>query len=183
MKIGLVYTSTTPELISVVEQEVKNVLGDTCVMQSYENPSILKETILAGKVTPSGAAMLMDLYMAAVKDGAEVVYNLCSSVGEVADEAKSFMESIGIPLVRVDELMCERAVIEGTRIGLKAEQDKKTAEDKQQLEGIKIGLQAEQSKRESDARQQSEGIKIGSDVAIKQRQMDIQERNKPTKGE
>ena len=76
-----------------------------------------------------------------------------------------------------------QAQIEGARIGLKAEQDKREQEAQQQLDGIKIGLQAEQSKRDSDARQQYEGIKIGSDVAIKQRQMELQERNKPTKGE
>jgi hypothetical protein len=120
MKIGLVYTSTTPELIAVVEEEVKNVLGDSYVLQSYENPGILKETIEAGRITSSGAAKLMDLYMTAVKEGADVVYNLCSSVGEVADEAKSFMTSLGIPLVRVDELMCEHAILEGTRIGVMA---------------------------------------------------------------
>ena len=73
--------------------------------------------------------------------------------------------------------------IEGVRIGLKAEQDKRSSDDKQQLEGIRIGLQAEQSKRESDARQQTDGIKIGSDVAIKQQQLKAQQRNKPTRGE
>ena len=73
--------------------------------------------------------------------------------------------------------------IEGVRIGLKAEQDKRSSDDKQQLEGIRIGLQAEQSKRESDARQQTDGIKIGSYVAIKQQQLKAQQRNKPTRGE
>lgn len=120
MKIGMVYTSTTPELISVVEEEVKKVLGEGLFLQSYEDASILKEAIEAGKVTSRGAAKLMNLYMEAVKDGADVVYNLCSSVGEVADEAKSFMASMGVPLVRVDEWMCERAVLEGERIGVMA---------------------------------------------------------------
>lgn len=120
MKIGLVYTSTTPELIAVVEEEVRKVLGNEVELLSYEDPSILREAIDAGKVTQGGAAKLMSLYMDAVKDGAEVVYNLCSSVGEVADEAKSFLDSMGIPLVRVDELMCEKAVLEGMRIGVMA---------------------------------------------------------------
>lgn len=120
MKIGLVYTSTTPELIAVVEAEVKKVIGEESELISYEDPRILKETIEAGRVTPSGAAKLMDLYMSAVKDGVDVVYNLCSSVGEVADESKSFLGSLGIPLVRVDELMCEKAVLEGKRIGVMA---------------------------------------------------------------
>ena len=29
MKVGLIYTSTTPELIELVEQEVKKQLGDS----------------------------------------------------------------------------------------------------------------------------------------------------------
>ena len=63
--------------------------------------------------------------------------------------------------------------------------EKERIQSQEQLEGIRIGLKAEQDKRTTDAKQQYEGIKIGSDVAIKQRQMDLQasQRNKPTKGE
>jgi hypothetical protein len=63
--------------------------------------------------------------------------------------------------------------------------EKERIQSQEQIEGARIGLKAEQDKRESDARQQYEGIKIGSDVAVKQRQMDLQasQRNKPTRGE
>ena len=34
MKVGLIYTSTTPELIELVEQEVKKQLGDDVELYS-----------------------------------------------------------------------------------------------------------------------------------------------------
>jgi hypothetical protein len=52
-----------------------------------------------------------------------------------------------------------------------------------QIESVRIGLKAEQDKRNQDDKQQYEGIKIGTDVALKQRQMELQANQKPTKGE
>jgi hypothetical protein len=63
--------------------------------------------------------------------------------------------------------------------------EKERVDNQAQIEGVRIGLKAEQEKRSTDAKQQTEGIKIGSDVAIKQQQMQMQaqQRNKPTKGD
>ena len=44
MKVGLIYTSTTPELIELVEKEVKKQLGENVELYSLEDPSILAET-------------------------------------------------------------------------------------------------------------------------------------------
>ena len=41
MKAGIVYTSTTPELIEMVNDEIKKNLGEDVEIQSYEDPSIL----------------------------------------------------------------------------------------------------------------------------------------------
>ena len=43
MKVGLIYTSTTPELIELVEQEVKKQLGDDVELYSLQDPSILAD--------------------------------------------------------------------------------------------------------------------------------------------
>lgn len=48
MKVGLIYTSTTPELIELVEKEVKGQLGEDVELYSIEDPSILAETRDAG---------------------------------------------------------------------------------------------------------------------------------------
>lgn len=118
MKVALVYTSTTPELIDLVEEEVKKIIDAELI--SYEDPSILADARKAGSVTKEAAARLITMYMQAVQDGADAILNLCSSVGEVADTAQDMAKYIGVPIVRVDEEMCREAVRKGKKIGVMA---------------------------------------------------------------
>lgn len=120
MKVALVYTSTTPELIELVEKEVGAVLPEDTEVASYQDPSILAEVRDAGYVTAPPAARLVGMYMTAVSEGADAILNLCSSVGEVADAAQDIGRYMGIPIVRVDEEMCREAVRQGKRIGVMA---------------------------------------------------------------
>ncbi len=120
MKVGLIYTSTTPELIELVEREVHKQLGDSVELFSLQDPSILSDVRDAGYVTALPAARLISLFMQAVQAGCEAILNLCSSVGEVADSAQNIARYIGVPIVRVDEEMCREAVRRGTRIGVMA---------------------------------------------------------------
>lgn len=101
MKVALVYTSTTPELIELVEREVGKLLPQNTEIMSYQDPSILAEVRDAGYVTAYPAARLVGMYMKAVNDGADAILNLCSSVGEVADAAQGIAKYIGVPIVRV----------------------------------------------------------------------------------
>ena len=48
MKVGIVYTSTTPELIADVEREVRKQLGDEVELLSFQDPTILSEVREAG---------------------------------------------------------------------------------------------------------------------------------------
>ena len=116
MKVALVYTSTTPELIELVEKEVGDVLPRETEVASYQDPSILAEVRDAGYVTAPPAARLVGMYMTAVSEGADAILNLCSSVGEVADAAQDIARYTGIPIVRVDEEMCREAVRQGKRM-------------------------------------------------------------------
>ena len=120
MKVGLIYTSTTPELIELVEQEVKKQLGQEVELYSLQDPSILADVRAAGYVTTAPAARLIGMYMKAAEEGVDAMLNLCSSVGEVADCAQSVAKYIGVPIVRVDEEMCREAVRLGKRIGVMA---------------------------------------------------------------
>lgn len=120
MKVGLIYTSTTPELIQMVEDEVKKQLGEDVETLSLQDPSILAEVREAGYVTAAPAARLIGMYMKAAEAGVDAMLNLCSSVGEVADCAQDVAKYIGIPIVRVDEEMCREAVRRGSRIGVMA---------------------------------------------------------------
>ncbi len=120
MKVGLVYTSTTPELIADVEREVRAQLGDDAVLYSQEDASILSDVRDAGYVTTAPAARLITMYMNAAIEGCDAILNICSSVGEVADAAQDIGKYIGVPIVRIDEEMCREAVREGIRIGVMA---------------------------------------------------------------
>ncbi len=120
MKVALVYTSTTPELIELVEKEVRQLLPQGTEIISNQDPSILAEVREAGYVTAPPAARLVGMYMKAVSDGADAILNICSSVGEVADAAQDIAQYTGIPIVRIDEDMCREAVRQGARIGVMA---------------------------------------------------------------
>ena len=120
MKAGLIYTSTTPELIELVEKEVKEALGQDTELFSLQDPSILAEVRDAGYVTAAPAARLVGMYMKAVEEGCDALLNICSSVGEVADAAQDMARYIGVPIVRIDEEMCREAVRKGERIAVMA---------------------------------------------------------------
>lgn len=120
MKVGLMYTSTTPELIELVEQEVKKQLGEDVELYSLQDPSVLADVREAGYVTTAPAARLIGMYMKAAEEGVDAMLNLCSSVGEVADSVQDVAKYIGVPIVRVDEEMCREAVRKGQRIGVMA---------------------------------------------------------------
>lgn len=120
MKIGLVYTSTTPELIELVEKEVRKQCGEKAELMTYTDPTILAEVREHGFVTRNAASRLITMYLKAAQEDADAVLNICSSVGEVADCAQDVAKYIGVPIVRIDEEMCRDAVRHGKRIGVLA---------------------------------------------------------------
>ncbi|MDC7286944.1 aspartate/glutamate racemase family protein [Blautia schinkii] len=120
MRVGLAYTSTTPELIELVEREVRKQLGSEVELISDEDPSILAEIREHGYVTAASAARLMNMYLKHVEDGADAILNICSSVGEVADAMQDAAKFLGVPIVRIDEEMCREAVRKGKRIAVMA---------------------------------------------------------------
>lgn len=120
MKVGIVYTSTTPELIEDVTNEVKKQLGDKVEIYAQQDPSILSEVREHGYVTAPPAARLITMFMNAVNEGCEAILNACSSVGEVGDAVQDVAKYIGVPIVRIDLDMCKEAVRQGARIGVMA---------------------------------------------------------------
>ena len=120
MKVGIVYTSTTPELIEDVNREVKAQLGEEVEIYAQQDPSILADVRAAGYVTAPPAARLVTMFMNAVSEGCEAILNVCSSVGEVADAAQDMARYTGVPIVRIDEEMCREAVRKGLRVGVMA---------------------------------------------------------------
>ena len=120
MKAGIVYTSSTRELIELVNREIEKNLGKDAEILTYQDASILAEVREAGYVTAKAAARLTTMFMQAISDDVDAILNVCSSVGEVADAAREIGLYTGVPIVRIDEEMCREAVRKGRRIGVLA---------------------------------------------------------------
>lgn len=121
MKVAIVYTGVNPELITTIERELRAATkGIDFDIMTLADPTIINETIANGSVTPAAAQRLMKLYMAGMAGGADIIYNICSSIGDVADAAKPIFKMMGIPLVRIDENMAINAIKTGKRIGVLA---------------------------------------------------------------
>jgi aspartate/glutamate racemase len=79
--------------------------------------SLLAEVLRSGGVTPAVVSRMCDYYKAAELAGADLIFNQCSSVGEVADVASRVVR---IPVIKVDASMAEIACRTGRRIGVVA---------------------------------------------------------------
>ena len=77
--------------------------------------SLIQEVIANGEVTPAVRRRLLSHYVAAADAGADVVFNTCSSVGDVADFGNIYA---GVPVFRIDRPMAVKAVAEAGRIGV-----------------------------------------------------------------
>ena len=77
--------------------------------------SLIQEVIANGQVTPAVRRRLLSHYVAAADAGASVVFNTCSSVGDVADYGNIYAP---IPVFRIDRPMAAQAVATAGRIGV-----------------------------------------------------------------
>ncbi|GAK53796.1 Asp/Glu/hydantoin racemase [Candidatus Moduliflexus flocculans] len=77
--------------------------------------SIVAEAGRAGKITSAITKRLISYYFAGIDAGADVVFNTCSSVGEVADLGRQMLP---VPLVKIDEPMAIKAVESASNIGV-----------------------------------------------------------------
>ncbi|WNS46662.1 aspartate/glutamate racemase family protein [Paenibacillus sp. MMS20-IR301] len=79
--------------------------------------SLIGDVVQAGEVPPGVARRLVQYFHHGEELGADVILNTCSSVGEVAGAARGM---IGVPIVKIDELMAEQAVAGYSRIAVLA---------------------------------------------------------------
>ncbi len=79
--------------------------------------SLIQDVIKAGEVPEPVRKRLLSYYNAAIDAGADVIFNTCSSVGDVAIEGR---EKVSVPLVKIDDAMAEKAVRTYNRIGVLA---------------------------------------------------------------
>ncbi|TGX83123.1 Asp/Glu/hydantoin racemase [Palleniella muris] len=112
MKVVCVHTAMA--LVGPLTETFKRLIPEVEVEHIAES-SLIKEVIANNAVTPAVRRRLLDYYNAAADSGADVIFNTCSSVGDIADLGNQICR---IPVFRIDKPMAEKAVQEAKRIGV-----------------------------------------------------------------
>jgi Asp/Glu/hydantoin racemase len=79
--------------------------------------SMIADVVAAGNIPSAVYRRLIDYFLRAHDIGADIIFNTCSSVGDVVAIARNLTS---IPIVRIDEPMVEAAVSTYNRIGVLA---------------------------------------------------------------
>lgn len=119
-KIALVYTATTEAMSAYLLDRIHALMGGEVQVTAYADESILQEVLRAGKITPSAARKLLELYLQAMRDGADGILNVCSSVGEAADAMEALNAFTATPVIRIDAHMCACAAREQSGMAIAA---------------------------------------------------------------
>jgi Asp/Glu/hydantoin racemase len=110
--LGLIHTSAT--LVPVFGQLCKEKLPGVNVFNIADD-SIVKCIMAAGSLTPTIARRVASYLESAELAGADYIMVTCSSIGPAVEAAA---KSIGVPVLRVDQPMADKAVASGKRIGV-----------------------------------------------------------------
>lgn len=110
--LGLLHTSAT--LVPIFEQLCKAKLPGVAVFNLVDD-SLIKDVIAHGKLRPQTARRVTQLVAAAEDAGADYIMVTCSSIGAAVETAATLA---GVPVLRVDQPMADRAVTSAERIGV-----------------------------------------------------------------
>lgn len=109
-RVAVIHTSMA--LYESVGKELRRQIPDVDIHNIIDD-RILQDVVDHGGIYPS-VVKRMGLYVdAAVAMGADVILNVCSSVGAAFDLAR---QQTDLPTVRIDEPMAEQAVAQGSNI-------------------------------------------------------------------
>ncbi len=111
---NVICVHTAMALVEPLTQLFKELLPEVSVNHIADS-SLIKEVIANNEVTPAVRRRLLSYYNAAADAGADVVFNTCSSVGDVADYGNQYAR---IPVFRIDQPMAAEAVQNYKRIGV-----------------------------------------------------------------
>ena len=114
--IQVVAVHTAIALVDPVTRLFKEHLP-TVKLNHIADDSLIQEVIANNKVTPAVRKRLFNYYYSAVDAGAGLIFNTCSSIGEVAQMARVFLP---VPILKIDDPMAEIAVETGIKIGVLA---------------------------------------------------------------
>jgi len=92
-------------------------LDPSITVHSIVDDSLIAEVVANNGVNNSVLRKLCAYFVFAEQTGADLILNMCSSVGEAAEIAARMVK---IPVVKIDERMAEEACKIGSRIGVVA---------------------------------------------------------------
>lgn len=110
----VVCVHTAMALVEPLTKVFHEIIPEVQVEHIAES-SLIKEVIANNAVTPAVRRRLLDYYNAAADSGADIIFNTCSSVGDIADMAAGISR---VPVFRIDKPMAEIAVRHAKRIGV-----------------------------------------------------------------
>lgn len=105
---------TAMALVGPMTELFKEILPEV-KLNHIADDSLIQEVIANNQVTPNVRRRLLSYYLTAADAGADVVFNTCSSVGDIADYGNLYAP---IPIFRIDGPMADKAVNSAHRIGV-----------------------------------------------------------------
>jgi len=112
MEIMIVETSAVSS--TVLKDLIKEIIPGASVHEIIDS-SLIDEVVANGGVTPHIRHRMNTYFSFAEELGADIILNQCSSVGDVAANART---KVNIPIVSIDKGMAIKAVEGGKRIGM-----------------------------------------------------------------
>jgi len=113
-KLAIIHTSSAT--IEPLKALAREMLPGTEVI-NFVDDSILPQLRDNGGDLEDVKDRLMHYASFAKQAGADVILNACSSIGELVADMR---QQVSIPVVRIDEAMAEKAVTQGSVIGVAA---------------------------------------------------------------
>lgn len=110
--LGLIHTSAT--LVPVFAELCSKYLPHVKVFNIVDD-SLIKNTIACGELTAATSRRVANYAGSAEEAGADFILYTCSSIGPAVETAATLT---GVPVLRVDQPMADKAVQSGKRIGV-----------------------------------------------------------------
>jgi Asp/Glu/hydantoin racemase len=115
-KLGLIHTSAT--LVPVFQELTdKYLAGKNIKVFNIVDDSLIKNTIERGVLTSDTSRRVVNYVASAEEAGADFILVTCSSIGPAVETAATL---VGVPVLRVDQPMADKAVQMGSKIGVVA---------------------------------------------------------------
>lgn len=117
-KIACVFTSMSPVMLSMIEDEFEDQMKVPYTLINISAGDVFHDMASANPTAEYMASEMIKCYSSCLARGADVILNVCSSVGEIAAVADTLFELSGIKIFRIDEPMGIAAAARHARIGV-----------------------------------------------------------------